>query len=323
MRVLVTGGAGFIGSNFVMYMLKKYPSYQIYNVDALTYAGNLSNLKSIEDQSNYKFVKADIADRDAMKRVFDSGIDFVVNFAAESHVDRSITDPDIFVKTNVLGTQVLLDLSRQFGVDKFVQVSTDEVYGSLGDTGLFTEQTPIAPNSPYSSSKAGADMLVRAYHETFGLPVNITRCSNNYGPFQYPEKLIPLMIANALDDKSLPIYGDGLNIRDWLYVEDHCSGIDLVLHKGADGQVYNIGGSNEKTNIEIVNTILEQLGKSDSLISYVTDRLGHDRRYGIDATKIKTELGWQPVHHFASGIQMTIQWYLDNEAWWRKIIDKQ
>ncbi|GAC41562.1 dTDP-glucose 4,6-dehydratase [Paenibacillus popilliae] len=321
MKLLVTGGAGFIGSNFIMYMLKQHPDYRIINVDALAYAGNLENLKDIQGNPNYRFVKADIADAQAMKQLFSEGegIDVVVNFAAESHVDRSILDPEIFVKTNVLGTQVLLDAAKKYGVKKFIQVSTDEVYGSLGETGLFTETTPLTPNSPYSASKAGGDLLVRAYHETFGLPVNITRCSNNYGPYQFPEKLIPLMIANALHDKPLPIYGDGLNIRDWLYVEDHCSAIDLVIHKGHDGEVYNIGGNNERTNIHIVRTILEQLGKPDSLIKYVDDRLGHDRRYGIDATKITTELGWKPKHTFETGIKETIEWYLNNRTWWERI----
>ena len=319
MKLIVTGGAGFIGSNFVIYMLHKYPDYKIVNVDALTYAGNLENLSEIQDNPNYCFVKADIADSQAMEKLFSKGVDVVINFAAESHVDRSILNPEIFVKTNVLGTHVLLDAAKKQGVTKFVQVSTDEVYGSLGETGLFSEETPLTPNSPYSASKAGGDLLVRAYHETFGLPVNITRCSNNYGPYQFPEKLIPLMIANALSDKQLPIYGDGLNVRDWLFVEDHCSAIDLVIHKGRDGEVYNIGGNNERTNIHIVRTILEQLGKPDSLIKYVEDRLGHDRRYGIDATKITTELGWKPKHTFETGIKETIEWYLNNRTWWERI----
>ncbi|MCY9517648.1 dTDP-glucose 4,6-dehydratase [Paenibacillus apiarius] len=319
MKLLVTGGAGFIGSNFVIYMLNRYPDYKIVNVDALTYAGNLENLTDIQDNPNYRFVRADIADVQAMVQLFSEGVDVVVNFAAESHVDRSILEPEIFVKTNVLGTQVLLDAAKKHGVTKFVQVSTDEVYGSLGETGLFSETTPLTPNSPYSASKAGGDLLVRAYHETFGLPVNITRCSNNYGPYQFPEKLIPLMIANALNDKQLPIYGDGLNIRDWLYVEDHCSAIDLVIHKGSNGEIYNVGGNNERTNIHIVRTILEQLGKPESLIKYVEDRLGHDRRYGIDATKITAELGWKPKHTFETGIEETISWYLNNRTWWERI----
>ncbi|MBV6715999.1 dTDP-glucose 4,6-dehydratase [Paenibacillus chitinolyticus] len=319
MKLLVTGGAGFIGSNFVLYMLKKYPDYQIINLDALTYAGNLENLKTVENHPNYRFLKGDISDRNAVEQAFDFGVDVVVNFAAESHVDRSILDPGIFVQANVMGTQVLLDAAKARGITKFVQVSTDEVYGSLGETGLFSETTPLAPNSPYSASKAGGDMLVRAYHETFGLPVNITRCSNNYGPYQFPEKLIPLMIANALDEKALPVYGDGLNIRDWLYVEDHCSAIDLVLHSGRNGEVYNIGGNNERTNLVIIQTILAALGKSEQLITFIQDRPGHDRRYGIDASKITAELGWQPKHNFESGIQETIRWYLDNKEWWERI----
>ncbi|OAS20514.1 dTDP-glucose 4,6-dehydratase [Paenibacillus oryzisoli] len=319
MNILVTGGAGFIGSNFVHYMLGRYPSYEIINLDALTYAGNLENLTSIQDSSHYTFVKGDIANSELVNSLFENGIDTVVHFAAESHVDRSILEPDIFVKTNVLGTQVLLEAARKNAVKKFVHVSTDEVYGSLGETGLFTEDTPLTPNSPYSASKAGSDLLVRSYHETFGLDVNITRCSNNYGPYQFPEKLVPLMIANALSDKSLPVYGDGLNIRDWLYVEDHCTAIDLVLHKGVSGEVYNIGGNNERTNIQIIQTILRELGKSESLMQFVKDRPGHDRRYGIDATKITTELGWKPKHNFETGIHETIHWYLNNQDWWKRI----
>ncbi|NEU25663.1 dTDP-glucose 4,6-dehydratase [Paenibacillus polymyxa] len=319
MKLLVTGGAGFIGSNFVLYMLKQHPEYEIVNVDALTYAGNLENLKSIEDHPKHTFVKADITNAQVMDQLMQQGIDVVVNFAAESHVDRSILEPEVFVKTNVLGTQVLLDAAKKYNVTKFVQVSTDEVYGSLGETGLFTEETPLQPNSPYSASKAGGDLLVRAYHETFGLPVNITRCSNNYGPYQFPEKLIPLMISRALSDQQLPVYGDGLNIRDWLYVEDHCSAIDLVIHQGKLGEVYNIGGNNERTNVHIVKTILKELGKPESLISYVQDRPGHDRRYGIDPTKTMNELGWKPKHSFETGIKETIRWYLDNEEWWTRI----
>ncbi|MCF7757156.1 dTDP-glucose 4,6-dehydratase [Paenibacillus xylanexedens] len=319
MKLLVTGGAGFIGSNFVLYMLREHPSYEIINVDALTYAGNLENLHTVESNPRYTFIKADIADVQQMEAVFSQGIDVVVNFAAESHVDRSILSPDIFVRTNVMGTQVLLDAAKKYQVTKFVQVSTDEVYGSLGATGLFTEDTPLMPNSPYSASKAGGDLLVRAYHETFGLPVNITRCSNNYGPFQFPEKLIPLIISRALNNEAIPVYGDGLNIRDWLYVEDHCSAIDLVIHNGQSGEVYNIGGNNERTNMYIVQTVLEQLGKPASLIKHVQDRLGHDRRYGIDPTKIRTELGWQPTHNFETGIRETIQWYLKHQDWWTRI----
>lgn len=318
MKLLVTGGAGFIGSNFVIYMLHKYSNYQIVNVDALTYAGNPENLAPIQHSPNYRFIRADIADATTMEKLFREDVHVVVNFAAESHVDRSIVNPGIFVKTNVLGTQVLLDAAKKYGVAKFVQISTDEVYGSLGETGLFHESTPLTPNSPYSASKAGGDLLVRAYYETFGLPVNITRCSNNYGPYQFPEKLIPFMIANALQDKRLPVYGDGLHIRDWLYVEDHCRAIDLVIHQGCNGEIYNVGGNNERTNIDIVRTILEQLGKSESLIQHVEDRLGHDRRYGIDATKITTELGWKPKHTFETGIKETINWYLHNRLRWRK-----
>jgi dTDP-glucose 4,6-dehydratase len=321
MKLLVTGGAGFIGSNFVRYMVNKYPEYQIVNLDLLTYAGNLENLKDIENASNYKFVRGDIADREFINGLFqEEKFDYVLNFAAESHVDRSITDPGIFVQTNIQGTLALLDAAKTLGVTKYLQVSTDEVYGTLGETGYFTEETPLAANSPYSASKAGADLLVRAYHETFGLPVNITRCSNNYGPFHFPEKLIPLMIINALNDKELPIYGDGLNIRDWLHVEDHCQAIDLVLHKGRNGEVYNVGGNNERTNIEIVKTILKHLDKPESLMKFVTDRPGHDRRYAIDATKLRTELGWSPKYNFDTGIEQTINWYLNNSEWWENII---
>jgi dTDP-glucose 4,6-dehydratase len=315
MKILVTGGAGFIGSNFVLYMLNNYADYNIVNLDQLTYAGNLENVSSIQNNDNYSFIKGDIADSQLVDEIMGQGIDAVVNFAAESHVDRSIMSPEIFVKTNVLGTQVLLDSARKNKVKKFVHVSTDEVYGSLGETGLFTEETPLSPNSPYSASKAGSDLMVRAYYETYNMDVNITRCSNNYGPYQFPEKLIPLIISNALNNKPLPVYGDGLSIRDWLYVEDHCSAIDLVLHKGISGEVYNIGGNNEKTNIEIVKTILNELGKSENSIVYVKDRLGHDRRYGIDASKITGQLGWKPKYNFESGVTHTIKWYLDNKAW--------
>lgn len=321
MKILVTGGAGFIGSNFVNYMVRSYPNYNIINLDALTYAGNLENLKESEGKSNYRFVKGDITDRNLVNSLFEEeNLDVVVNFAAESHVDRSITNPDVFVTTNIQGTQVLLDAARKHEVKKYVQVSTDEVYGSLGSEGYFTETTPLDPNSPYSASKAGADMLVKAYHETYGLPTNITRCSNNYGPFHFPEKLIPLMIINALNEKPLPVYGDGLNVRDWLHVEDHCRAIDLVLHKGKVGEVYNVGGHNEKTNIEVVKEILKQLGKPETLIKYVEDRLGHDRRYAIDPTKLQSELGWEPIYNFESGLKDTVQWYLDNKLWWENII---
>ena len=313
-KILITGGAGFIGSNFVKYMLDKYSDYEIINLDALTYCGNLENLKDIENNENYTFVKGDIRDKNVVDDLV-SKVDYVINFAAESHVDRSITDPEIFIKSNVLGTQVLLNAAKEFGVEKYIQISTDEVYGTLGESGYFRETTPLQPNSPYSASKAGGDLITRAYFETFDLPINITRCSNNYGPYQFPEKLIPLMISNALEDKKLPIYGDGKNIRDWLHVYDHCSAIDLVLHEGVLGEVYNIGGHNEKQNIQIVKLILETLGKDESLIEFVKDRLGHDRRYAIDADKIRNDLGWKPKYTFETGIKETIQWYLDNRDW--------
>lgn len=313
-KVLVTGGAGFIGSNFIKYMIDKYPDYEIVNLDVLTYCGNLENLKDIEFSENYTFVKGDIGNKELVEDIVED-CDYVINFAAESHVDRSIKDPEIFIRSNVLGTQVLLDASKKADVKKYLQISTDEVYGTLGATGYFTEETPLAPNSPYSASKASADLFVRAYHETFDMPVNITRCSNNYGPYQFPEKLIPLMISNALEDKPLPVYGDGKNIRDWLHVHDHCTAIDLVLHKGELGEVYNIGGNNEKQNIEIVKLILEELNKPESLIKYVDDRLGHDRRYAIDSSKIQNELGWKPEYTFETGIKETINWYLDNQDW--------
>lgn len=333
-NILVTGGAGFIGSNFIKHILSKYDDYKILNLDLLTYAGNLENLSDIQNNENYEFVKGDIADRNLIEKLFNEyKFDYLVNFAAESHVDRSIEEPEVFVKTNILGTQVLLDVSKanwqtgkdQFGYPvyrdsvKYLQVSTDEVYGALGKTGMFTESTPLAPNSPYSASKTSADLLVRAYNKTFKFPVNITRCSNNYGPFQFPEKLIPLMIANTLEDKKLPVYGDGMQIRDWLHVKDHCIAIDTVLHKGVIGEVYNIGGNNEKANIEIVKLILGNLNKTENLITYVKDRLGHDRRYAIDNTKITRELGWEPTYTFEEGIRETIQWYLDNKIWWEKI----
>ncbi len=313
-KVLVTGGAGFIGSNFLKYMVSKYPDYHFINLDSLTYCGNLENLKDIEDKENYSFVKGDIRDSKLVSNII-SDCDYIINFAAESHVDRSIEDPEIFIKSNVLGTQVLLDMAKKHNIKKYLQISTDEVYGSLPKEGYFTETTPLQPNSPYSASKAGADLMVRAYHNTFDLPVNITRCSNNYGPYQFPEKLIPLMISNALEDKPLPVYGDGLNIRDWLHVYDHCTAIDLVLHKGKTGEVYNIGGNNEKTNIDIVKLILKELDKSESLIKFVKDRLGHDRRYAIDSAKIQTELNWKPKYTFENGIIETINWYLDNQKW--------
>lgn len=333
--ILVTGGAGFIGSNFVKMMVRKYPEYHILNLDILTYAGNLENLSDIDTASNYTFVKADIRDREVIDKIFDAQIiDMVVNFAAESHVDRSIEEPEVFLTTNIIGTQVLLDVAMKHwkinlddkcckeyidGV-KFLQISTDEVYGALGETGMFVETMPLMPNSPYSASKASADMIVRAYNETFGLPMNITRCSNNYGPYQFPEKLIPLMINNCLKEKNLPVYGDGMQVRDWLHVYDHCTAIDTVLHKGKDGEVYNIGGNNEKANINIVKLIINTLGKSEELIKYVKDRPGHDRRYAIDNTKITTELTWEPAYTFEQGIQETIQWYLNNTKWIENVI---
>ncbi|EST12659.1 dTDP-glucose 4,6-dehydratase [Sporolactobacillus laevolacticus] len=320
MKLLVTGGAGFIGSNFVHHMIKFHPEDTVVNYDLLTYAGNLENLKDVENHPNYHFVRGNICNRELIEYVIDQfDIDTVVNFAAESHVDRSITEPDIFVKSNVLGTQTLLDVAKSKKINKYLQISTDEVYGTLGPDGYFTETTPLAPNSPYSASKASADLMVRAYYETFGMNVNITRCSNNYGPYHFPEKLIPLVVTNALEGKELPVYGDGKNIRDWLYVEDHCAAIDLVLHKGKPGEIYNVGGHNEKCNIDIVELIVDTLGKSRDLIKHVSDRLGHDRRYAIDPTKIETELGWKPQYNFDSGIKETIQWYLDHEDWWRKI----
>ena len=324
MKVLVTGGAGFIGGNFVHHMVNKYPDYQIVNLDLLTYAGNLETLKPVEDKPNYKFVKGDIADEAFIMDLFEKEkFDVVVNFAAESHVDRSIEDPGIFVQTNVMGTRVLLDASRKFGVKRYHQVSTDEVYGDLPldrPDLFFTENTPIHTSSPYSASKASADLFVLAYHRTFGTPVTVSRCSNNYGPYHFPEKLIPLMIANALADKPLPVYGKGENVRDWLYVEDHCKSIDLIIHNGKVGEVYNVGGHNEMKNIDIVKLICKELGKPESLITYVTDRKGHDMRYAIDPTKIHNELGWLPETKFADGIKKTIQWYLDNQKWWKDII---
>ena len=324
MKILVTGGAGFIGGNFVHHMVNKYPDYEIVNLDLLTYAGNLETLKPVEDKPNYKFVKGDIADREFIMDLFEKEkFDIVVNFAAESHVDRSIEDPSIFVKTNVEGTVVLLDAAKKYGVKRYHQVSTDEVYGDLPldrPDLFFTEETPIHTSSPYSSSKAGADLLVLAYHRTYGLPVSISRCSNNYGPYHFPEKLIPLMIANALNDKPLPVYGEGLNVRDWLYVEDHCKAIDLIIHNGRVGEVYNVGGHNEKTNIEIVKIICKELGKPESLITHVADRKGHDMRYAIDPTKIHNELGWLPETKFEDGIKKTIKWYLENKEWWETII---
>ena len=324
MKWLVTGGAGFIGSNFVFYMLDKYPQDQIVCLDKLTYAGNLETLESVMENPRFTFVKGDIADRGAVYALFEKEHpDVVVNFAAESHVDRSVVDPGIFLQTNILGTGVLMDACRKYGIQRYHQVSTDEVYGDLPleRTDLFfTEQTPIHTSSPYSASKASADLLVQAYHRTFGLPVSISRCSNNYGPYHFPEKLIPLMIANALNDKPLPVYGTGENVRDWLYVTDHCAAIDLIVRKGRVGEVYNIGGHNERTNLQVVKTILKALDKPESLIHFVTDRPGHDMRYAIDPTKIHEELGWLPTTPFDEGIQKTIRWYLENKSWWEHII---
>ena len=324
LKILVTGAAGFIGSNFVFHMLKAHPDYEIVGLDALTYAGNLETLASVIDHPHFKFVKADITDAKAIDKLFaEEKFDVVVNFAAESHVDRSIEDPGLFLRTNILGTQVLMDASLKYGVKRFHQVGTDEVYGDLPldrPDLFFVETMPLTASSPYSASKASADLLAMAYHRTFGLPVTISRCSNNYGPYQFPEKLIPLRIANAQADKPLPVYGEGLNVRDWLYVEDHCRAIDLILENGRVGEVYNIGGHNEKANIEVVKIILKQLGKPESLITYVTDRKGHDQRYAIDPTKIHEELGWLPETKFEDGIKKTIQWYLDNEDWWQNIV---
>lgn len=324
MKILITGGAGFIGSNFIFYMRKKHPDYQLICLDKLTYAGNLATLKPVMEDPNFKFIRADIADREAVYGIFETEKpDVVVNFAAESHVDRSIENPAIFLETNVMGTQVLLDACRKYGIRRYHQVSTDEVYGDLPldrPDLFFTEKTPLHTSSPYSASKAGADLLCGAYHRTFGLPVTISRCSNNYGPYQFPEKLIPLMIANALAEKPLPVYGEGLNVRDWLYVEDHCAAIDLILEKGEVGQAYNIGGHNEMRNIDIVKLICKTLDKPESLITYVTDRKGHDMRYAIDPAFIHEKLGWLPKTRFEEGIQKTIRWYLDNRLWWEEII---
>lgn len=322
--VLVTGGAGFIGSNFVYHMLKTHPDYKIVCVDCLTYAGNMSTLAEAMKNENFVFYKTNICDREAIYKIFATEKpSVVVNFAAESHVDRSIETPEIFLQTNILGTQVMMDACRKFGIERYHQVSTDEVYGDLPldrPDLFFTEDTPIHTSSPYSASKASADLLVQAYHRTFGLPITISRCSNNYGPYHFPEKLIPLMIANCLNDKPLPVYGEGLNVRDWLYVEDHCRAIDLIIHKGKIGEVYNVGGHNEMKNIDIVRLICDYLGKPYSLITHVTDRKGHDMRYAIDPTKIHSELGWLPETKFADGIKKTIDWYLNNREWWETII---
>lgn len=324
MKIIVTGGAGFIGGNFVYYELKNHPEDEIICLDKLTYAGNLETLSKAMKNPRFTFIKGDIADRKFIYGLFASEKpDIIVNFAAESHVDRSIEDPEIFLQTNVMGTQVLMDACRKYGISRYHQVSTDEVYGDLPldrPDLFFTEETPIHTSSPYSASKASADLLVLAYHRTYKLPVTITRCSNNYGPYHFPEKLIPLMIANALADKPLPVYGNGENVRDWLYVEDHCAAIDLVIRKGRVGEIYNIGGHNERTNLDVVKTILKQLGKPESLITFVKDRPGHDRRYAIDPTKIHSELGWLPQTGFDDGIKKTINWYLANKAWWQNIL---
>ena len=324
MNIIVTGGAGFIGGNFMHYMVNNYPNDNIICVDCLTYAGNLETLDPIKDKKNYKFIKEDITNREGIYKIFDENKpDIVVNFAAESHVDRSVETPEIFIKTNILGTQVLMDACRKYGIQRFHQVSTDEVYGDLPleRTDLFfTEDTPIHTSSPYSASKAGADLLVLAYHRTYKLPVTISRCSNNYGPYHFPEKLIPLMISRALNDEKLPVYGDGKNVRDWLYVTDHCKAIDLIIRNGKVGEVYNIGGHNEKANIDVVKTILSSLNKSENLIEFVKDRPGHDLRYAIDPTKIEKELGWKPEYTFDTGIKKTIEWYLANKPWWEHII---
>jgi dTDP-glucose 4,6-dehydratase len=315
--LLITGGCGFIGSNFVRHMLAKYP-YNIINLDKLTYAGNPENLQDINDK-RYTFIKGDIAEKSDLEKVFEASIEGVVNFAAESHVDRSIIDPDTFIKTNINGTFQLLEMAKKKGVKKFVQISTDEVYGSLGKEGKFREDTPLAPNSPYSASKTSADVLAMSYYKTYNMPVLITRCSNNYGPYQFPEKLIPLIITNAMNDIELPVYGDGLNVRDWIHVKDHCEAIDTVFHKGQEGNVYNIGGDNERTNMEIVRLILKILGKPETLIKYVKDRPGHDRRYAIDGAKILRELGFKPGINFAEGMEDTVRWYKENRGWWERI----
>lgn len=318
MTLLVTGGAGFIGSNFIHYMLKQYKDINIINLDKLTYAGNLKNLQDIEDDSRYTFIIGNICDEPLVSKIMEDGIDYVVNFAAETHVDRSIDNASNFIRTNVEGTYVLLEAARKKKVKKYIQISTDEVYGALGKTGYFTETTHVAPNNPYSASKAAADMLVRSYHKTHNLPVNITRCSNNYGPYQYPEKLIPKMINNIYQGIPLPVYGDGLQVRDWLHVNDHCRAIDLVIHFGKVGEIYNVGGHNERTNLAIVKKILQILGKDESLIEHVKDRLGHDYRYAIDATKIIRELNWQPTYTFDIGLEETIKWYVNNMSWWSR-----
>jgi dTDP-glucose 4,6-dehydratase len=322
MKILVTGGCGFIGSNFIRYFLKSHPNYILINLDKLTYAGNLENLSDLSHSPHYHFIRGDIAEASRVEELINKGVDAIINFAAESHVDRSIEDPNAFIKTNVFGTFVLLEAVRKvFPAQKirFIHISTDEVYGSLGETGTFTEEMPLAPNSPYSASKASADMLVRAYHQTYGLPTLITRCSNNFGPYQFPEKLIPLLISNAMEDKELPIYGDGMHVRDWIYVEDHCRALEAVLHHGREGEIYNIGGRSELPNLYVAKAILDKLGKPHSLIRFVTDRPGHDRRYAIDFSKIERELGWKPSVPFEEGISRTVEWYRTHGEWWKKI----
>lgn len=323
MRLLVTGAAGFIGSNFVHYLLAQYPDVRIVNLDKLTYAGNVQNLAAIATDPRYQFVKGDISDKQVVHEILRSGCDAIVNFAAESHVDRSIENAEVFLQTNVIGTQVLLDAAHAYKVERFLQVSTDEVYGSLGPTGYFTEESPLAPNSPYAASKAAADLLVRAASHTHALGTLITRCSNNYGPYQFPEKFIPLLITNALEDKSLPIYGDGRNVRDWLYVDDHCRALDLVLQHGTPGEVYNIGGNTERLNLDMARAILQVLEKPETLITFVPDRPGHDRRYAVDCSKIRRELGWEACYSLAAGLQKTISWYRRNTVWWKRAKDDQ
>ncbi len=318
MKLLVTGGVGFIGSNFIRHIRQEHPDWEITNLDKLTYAGNLENLKNIQDQPGYHFVKGDIADRKSVDKLLGQGFDVIVNFAAESHVDRSILDASPFIETNVKGTQVLLEGAKKHGIQRFIQVSTDEVYGSI-DSGRFTEESLLSPNSPYSASKTAADLLCRAYFKTHHLPAIVTRCTNNFGPYQFPEKLIPLAVTNALEDKPIPVYGDGLNIRDWIFVHDHCRALDAVIQKGKPGEIYNIGSGNEKTNLELIRKLLELLDKPQSLIQFVTDRPAHDRRYALDCTRIATELGWKPAYSFEKALSATVDWYLKNESWWRSI----
>lgn len=319
MKLLVTGGAGFIGTNFIKHIITSQPTWEVINVDKLTYAGNLENLTDLEKQANYTFSRGDIANKSFMEPFFQQGVDVLINFAAESHVDRSIQDAEPFIKTNIVGTYVLLELARSYGIKKFIQVSTDEVYGSLGSKGKFSEESPLCPNSPYSASKASADLLCRSYYETYNLPVTVTRCSNNFGPYQFPEKFIPLIITNTFEGKTIPVYGDGLNVRDWIYVNDHCRALEAVILKGLGGEVYNIGGNNELSNLELVKRILHLLGKPETLIKFVKDRPGHDKRYAIDSTKITRELGWQPACSFDDALIFTINWYLKHPNWWKRI----